>query len=173
MSAIARSSDSTRTSQADANDPLRTLPLRHPGHSHALNRPVTPSKEGRIVAPCISGITKAANGEAWMERKSRLHGGPRFVQLPEPRQHSRESEMRKGKIPVRVETSAHPEDCFGIDTELRLGKADPYHPSMGHGVARRKTQCLVDVSFGFCASAKKKLGVPDDSMSAGQIAIQR
>src|ERR1700749_1270062 len=69
-------------------DPLRTLPLRHPGHSHALNRPVTPSKEGRIVAPCISGITKAANGEAWIERKSRLHGGPRFVQLPEPRQRS-------------------------------------------------------------------------------------
>jgi hypothetical protein len=29
------------------------------------------------------------------------------------------------------------------------------------------------VSFRFCASAKKKLGVPDESMSAGQIAIQR
>jgi hypothetical protein len=40
-------------------------------------------------------------------------------------------------------------------------------------VARRKAECLVDVNFGFCASAKKKLGVPDESMSARQIAIQR
>ena len=48
-----------------------------------------------------------------------------------------------------------------------------HEPSVGQDVARRKAECLVDVGFGFCASTKKKLGVPDESMSAGQIAIQR
>src|SRR5262249_22403733 len=39
----------------------RTSALGHPNQSHALNRAVAPSKEGRIVAPRIGGITKAAN----------------------------------------------------------------------------------------------------------------
>ena len=64
---------------------LPTLALRHPGHAHSLNGAFAPSKEGRIVGPCIGGLTKAANSEAWIERKSRLHCGPRFVQLPEAR----------------------------------------------------------------------------------------
>jgi hypothetical protein len=55
-----------------------------------------------------------------------LHGSPRFVQLPEPRQRSREMEMRDGIIPVRVEAPAKPDDCFGIGTELRLGNAAPH-----------------------------------------------
>ena len=67
----------------------------------------------------------------------------------------------------------HPDDRFGIGSELHLGKADPYHPSMSHGVARRKAECLVDVRFGFCASTKKILGEANKSMSAGQVAIQR
>jgi hypothetical protein len=33
---------------------------------------------------------------------------------------------------------------------------------MGKNVARRKAECLVDVSLGFCASTEKKLGGPDD-----------
>src|SRR6266478_646167 len=81
--------------------------------------------------------------------------------------------MRDGIIPVCVEAPAHPDDCFGIGTELRLGKADPYHPSRSLGVARRKAECLVDMRFGFCASTKKILGEADMSMSPGQIAIQR
>jgi hypothetical protein len=40
--------------------------------------------------PRAGGITKAANSEARIERKSRSHCGPRFVQLPEQRQRSRE-----------------------------------------------------------------------------------
>src|ERR1700757_3155612 len=83
-----------------ARDPTRTSALRHPGQPHALNRAVAPGKEGRIVAACIRAITKATNGEAWIERKSRLRRGPRLVQLPEPHQRSREKEMRCGIISV-------------------------------------------------------------------------
>ena len=86
------------TRASSTHDPTQTSALRHPGQPHALNGVVAPGKEGRIVAPCICGITKATNGEAWIERKSRLHRGPRFVQLPEPHQHSREKEMRGGII---------------------------------------------------------------------------
>jgi hypothetical protein len=146
---------------------FRTSALGHPGHSHALNFAVAPSTEGGIVAQCIGDITKAANGEAWIERKSRLHCGPRFVQLPEPRQRTREKEMRERVISVSFDAPAQPDDRFSIGIEVHLGDADPYHPSMGKGVARRKAECLVEVRFGFCASAKKNLCAPDDSMSAG------
>src|SRR5262249_8759315 len=108
-----------------------------------------------MITPCIGGITKAANGEGWIERKSPLHCGLRFVQLPELRQCGRQIKMREGGISVCVEAPAHPDDCFGIGTELRLGEADHCHPSVGTGVARRKAECLVNVSFSFCASSKK------------------
>ena len=75
--------------------------------------------------------------------------------------------MRKGIIPICLEAPAQPSDCFGIGIELHLGKADTYHPSMGQSVARRKAECLVDVSFGFCASTKEDLGEPDETMSEG------
>jgi len=80
----------------------RTSPLRHSGQPHALNVTFAPDKESRNVAPCADGITIAANGEARIERKSRLHCGPRFVQFPEPRQYSREMEIRDGIIPICV-----------------------------------------------------------------------
>src|SRR5215472_9715654 len=75
-------------------------------------------------------------------------------------------------VPVCVEAPAHPTDCFGIG-ELRLGEADDCQPLMSKGVTRRKAECLVDVRFGFCASAKEILGKADISMSEGQISIQR
>src|SRR5262249_43961197 len=124
-------------------------------------------------AVCKGNITIAPYGETWIERKPRIHGSPRFVQLSEPREHGREIEMRDGIIPICVEAPAHPDGCSGIVTELRLGKANIYHPAGGNGVAGREAECLVDVSFGFCASTKKELGQTDKRMSAGQIAIQR
>jgi hypothetical protein len=60
----------------------------------------------------------------WIKRKPRIHRGPRFAQLSEPRE-GREVEMRSGIVPICVEPPAHPDDRFGIGTELRLGKADP------------------------------------------------
>jgi hypothetical protein len=142
MGAKPTSRSPARTSEFD---PTRTSALRHPGQSHALNHTVAPGKESRNVAPCVGGITKAANGEIRIERKSRLHCGPRFVQLPEPRQRSRENEMRGGMVSVCVKSPAQPDDCFGIGTELHLGEADDCHPSMGKNVARRKAECLIDV----------------------------
>ena len=148
-------------------------PLRHSGHAHALNKAFASSTVGWIVAVCISNITIATYGEAWIERKPRIHVSPRFVQPSEPRECGREIEMRDGNIPVCVEAPVHPEDCFGIGTKLRLGKAHIKHPPVCKGIARRKAECLVDVSFSLCASTKEILGKADISMSAGQIAIQR
>ena len=91
----------------------------------AFNPADAPSKEGGTVTQYISGITKAADGEAWIERKSPLHCRPRFVQLPEPRQRSRKMEMCHGMVSVCVEASAYPEDRFVIGIEVRLGDADP------------------------------------------------
>ena len=102
----------------------------------------------------------------WIERKSCIHGCTGLVQLPYPREYGREIEMRDGIIPVCVEPAAHPDDRFGIGTELCLRKADPYHPSRTQVVARRKAERLVDVRFGFCASTKEILGEADESMSA-------
>jgi len=69
-----------------------TLALRHPGQAHALNDAFASGTVRRIVAPRTGNVTIAADGETWIERKSRLHVSPRFVQLPEPRQASREKQ---------------------------------------------------------------------------------
>src|SRR6516165_1886118 len=65
---------------------------------------------------------------------------------------SRQIKMHEGSVSVCVNAPAHPDDGFRIGTELLLGEADHCHPSVGIGVARRKAQCLVDVSFALCAS---------------------
>jgi hypothetical protein len=75
-----------------------------------------------MIAPCVGGITKAANGEVWIERKSRLHCRPRFVQLPEPRQRSPEI-IREGKIAVGLDASAQPSARLRVSTKLKLGNA--------------------------------------------------
>jgi len=64
-------------------------------------------------------------------------------------------------IAVCVEAPAQPDHCFGICTELSLGEPDRYHPSIGKGVARRKAECFVDMSFSFRASPEKMLGDTD------------
>src|SRR5439155_20942709 len=98
---------------------------------------------------------KAANGEARIERKSCLHGGPCLVLLAELRQSSGKTEMRDGIISVGFETPAQPSDRFGVGVELNFGEADPHHPPGGDGIARRKTECLLDVGFGFRTTAKE------------------
>jgi hypothetical protein len=109
----------------------------------------------------------SGNGKAWIERKSRLHRGPRLIQLPEQRESSSEMEMRERVIPVCLDASAQPGDCFSIGVEMQLGDADPYHPLRSKGVARRKAKRLLDVTFGFCASTKEIFGVPNETMGQG------
>ena len=64
-----------------------------------------------------------------------------------------------GIISVGLEAPTQPDDRFGIGTELRLGEATHTIHRVSKDVARRKAECLVDVSFGFCASTEKILGV--------------
>src|SRR6476660_7029064 len=58
----------------DVNDLPPTSPLRHPGHAHTLIDPLVFGEESRIVARCAGAV--ASDGEVWVERKSRLGGGP-------------------------------------------------------------------------------------------------
>jgi hypothetical protein len=48
------------------------------------------SRPARKVGLSLRALvaSRKPNGEAWIERKSRLHCGPRFVQLPEARRNS-------------------------------------------------------------------------------------
>ena len=95
-----------------------------------------------------------------------MYRGARLLKFAKPRQGSAELEMRERIVSVCVEAPTHPTDCFGIGTELHLGKAHVYQPFRSKGVARRKAECLVDVRFGFFAPTKKKLREADKSMSA-------
>ena len=66
--------------------PLFTSPLRHPGHAHALIETLASGKEDRIVTRYVHA--DAANGEARIERKSRLCSGSRLTQRAEQAQGS-------------------------------------------------------------------------------------
>ena len=57
-------------------------------------------KVGRIVEPCIGGITKAVDGASWIERKPRLCGGSRLIQRAEQREGGCERKMREDIISV-------------------------------------------------------------------------
>ena len=115
---------------------------------------------------------EAADVEVRIERKSCLYGSPRLVQHAETRQSSRKTEMHDGVVPVCVEAPAQPDDSFGIKVELHLGEADPRHPSGGQGIARRKAECLLNVYFGFLATADKDLRGADHAMGVSQVSIQ-
>src|ERR1700730_18699005 len=148
-----------------------SLPLRHPGQAHALIDALAPGEVARMVAHGEGG--EAADVEVRIERKSCWYGSPRLVQHAETRQSSRKTEMHDGVVPVCVEAPAQPDDSFGIKVELHLGEANPRHPSGGQGIARRKEECLLNVAFGFLATAEKILGKTDERMGVGKISIQR
>ena len=59
-------------------DPTATSPFRHPGYEHALTDPLSSSEIGRIVA--YYDGSQATDGETWIESKSRLCSGSRFIQ---------------------------------------------------------------------------------------------
>src|SRR5215831_14278218 len=141
------------------SDPKRKSALGHPRQPHALALTFAPGKERQIVAPRI--------GTPAIERKSCLHGRSRLVHLAEPRENSRETEMRGGVISVCLKTPAQPSCCFGVGIERHLGESDPYEPPVGMRVTRRKAKRLNNVSFGFRAATKKILGIPDKTMSGG------
>jgi hypothetical protein len=58
------------------SDPSPTLPLRNPGHAHALRDTLAFGEVGWIIALCVEA--EATNGKAWVERKSGFSGGPRL-----------------------------------------------------------------------------------------------
>jgi hypothetical protein len=76
---------------SSALDPFPTSPLRHPSHAHALTQSLAPSKVSRIVASF--GGAHATDGEAWIERKSRLCSGSRLIYSAEQPQGSGQRKM--------------------------------------------------------------------------------
>jgi hypothetical protein len=72
-------------------------------------------KVNRIVTRSIDA--QAAKGEAWIERKSRLRGGPCLIQMAEKRQGGSVLEMSQGMISVNLEAPATPSERFDVRTE--------------------------------------------------------
>ena len=145
--------------------------LRHPGQAHALNRAVAPSKEGQIAAPCVDGITKAANGEVRIERESRLHYGPCFVQLPEMRQRGREAEMRQGKIAIGLDAPTQPSDRFHVRTKMKFRNPDKHQPPECEDVTWREAKSFVDMAFRFRCPTEKNLAPSDHAVGVRQIGV--
>lgn len=143
----------------------RTSSLRHPGEAHTLIGALAAGEVDRMVAQ--GDRADAADGEVWIERKSCLHRGARLVQPTESRQSSGEIEMRDGIISICFQPPVQPRDRFGVGVQLHLGEAHPHHPTGGGRIARRKTECLLDVGFGFRGAAEKNFGETDESMSVG------
>ena len=57
--------------------PSPTLPLRYPGHAHALIHTLTSGEVSGMVARHAGSV--AAEGEGRIEHKAHLRGGPRLV----------------------------------------------------------------------------------------------
>ena len=108
-----------------------------------------------MVGRCASGMTKTTYGEIRIERKSRLHCCPRLLQLSEQCQSTGQREVRERNGSVRFKSPSIPSDCFAV---IRLAAGNHHAPRSGVGVARRKSERLVDVSLSFCTSAKLILG---------------
>src|SRR5262245_13089984 len=102
----------------------RRSPLGHASASHAFALTFACGKEIRIVAPCVTG-TVTTNTKHWIECKSCLSCHPRLFYRPEPREHSRELEVRHGEIPVCLKTSTQPGNCFRVGVKSHLGEPDP------------------------------------------------
>lgn len=78
---------------------LNPLSFRYPGHAHALINALAFGEEGWIITLCA--VAEAADGKAWIERKSCLCSGPRLIQRTEQRWCSGEPKMRDG-IPCQI-----------------------------------------------------------------------
>src|SRR5215471_7723846 len=86
------------------NEPtLTSSPLRHSCHAHALAHALLPSKERRIVTRF--GGAKAADGKAWVERKSGLRSGSRLIQRAEQAQSSGKRKLGGRMIAVGLNAS--------------------------------------------------------------------
>ena len=71
----------------------------------------------------MRSLAEAADGEAWIERKSCLGSSARLIQRAKQRQCSGKAKMREG-IAVGLDAPAEPHDRFSIRTELQLGDAE-------------------------------------------------
>jgi hypothetical protein len=61
----------------------KSSPLWHPGQAHALIDALASSEVGWIITRCAEA--EAADGKAWIERKSCHRSGPRLIQRAEQR----------------------------------------------------------------------------------------
>ena len=63
-----------------------------------------------------------------IERKSRLHSGPRLIQPAEQRQGGGKKEMAASKIAIGVYFPAKPAHGLLVNSELRFSVAYPMEP---------------------------------------------
>ena len=104
------------------------------------------------------GLPQAADGKAWIERKSHLRSGSRLIQCAEQAQGSGERKMGGRRIAVGLNASSQPSDGFGIRAELYLGHAYKMHPPVGKDIARRETESFEYMAFGLGSATHRILG---------------
>ena len=126
--------------------------LRHPGLAHAIIDALALREIGRIVAECAGA--EAADGEGRIERKSRLHRGPRLV------------DPDRGAPGRRRERNARAENCGWPRLPGAAKRPPPRRrrdrawrcrrkPSkVGIRIARAKAQRFKDMAFGFLGRAR-------------------
>jgi hypothetical protein len=103
---------------------MNRSPFRHSGEAHTLNDALPLSEESWSAA--VSAGAEPAKGEVRIQRKSRLHGGPRFVQRAEQRQAGGKIEMRYWQVTIGLDAAAQPCDAFRVGTKFRADRLDVF-----------------------------------------------
>src|SRR5262249_49102036 len=129
----------------------QSSPFRQAGKPQALSDTLPTSDVGRIVSHISR--TEAADGEARIERKSRLCSRPRLVQRPTQSQRAGELKMHKSIVSICLDTPAQPRDCCLVVAEMQMRVARKLHPAEGVSIARGEAKSLVDMSCGLRRTA--------------------
>jgi len=82
------------------------------------------------------------------------------------RQGSGKKEMHERKIPVGLDGTTEPRDCFLVGAKMQLGGPGEMVPQKDPIVARRETKRLVDMCLGFLGATDKNLAQTDLSVRA-------
>src|SRR5205085_1662342 len=131
-------------------DPLRLSFLRHSGQEHALIHPLPQdNKLGVMGVPRAQPIYS----EIRIKSQSRLYSSSRFRNQSKPHERSRKVKVSHRIILVCLQSSTKPPHSLFVSVQECFGKAHPIHPKVAVGVARRKTQCLLNMSLGFAGTA--------------------
>ena len=121
----------------------------------------------------LVAIAKAPYREAGIEREAGLGFRLRLFQFSKIRQRCSEEEMGKRVRPVVLDRAAKQCDRLLLGAKIHLRGAREVEPEPGETVARREAQGFVFMSSSFFGVTDEYLGEADESVSGGQVRIER